>query len=190
MFPEQTPERSLLLPEELRFAREHGVNYIGNDQGDDPSGEAFVARTLTLAQDPSAWPILVHCHASMDRSPAWMGLYRFVVQGWPLADALREIERHRGLRPKASVTLLVQSRPASPRPRARGPRSRPSASSASAPPAQAIRWRKRSPARLPSNTANSALAQWHRARVVNALIFGKTDPGPIRHQWSQIGFVR
>jgi hypothetical protein len=35
-----------------------------------------------------------------------MGLYRFVVQGWPLADALREIERHRGLRPKASVTLL------------------------------------------------------------------------------------
>jgi len=61
---------------------------------------------LALAQDPSAWPILVHCHASMDRSPAWMGLYRFVVQGWPLADALREIERHRGLRPKASVTLL------------------------------------------------------------------------------------
>ena len=35
-----------------------------------------------------------------------MGLYRFVIQGWPLADALREIERHRGLRPKASVTLL------------------------------------------------------------------------------------
>ena len=73
---------------------------------DDPTGEAFVARTLELAHDPSAWPILVHCHASMDRSPAWMGLYRFVVQGWPLADALREIECHRGLRPKASVTLL------------------------------------------------------------------------------------
>jgi hypothetical protein len=35
-----------------------------------------------------------------------MGLYRFTIQGWPLADALREIERHRGLRPKASVTLL------------------------------------------------------------------------------------
>ena len=97
---------SPLLPEELRFAREHGLNYVGNDQDDDRSGEAFVARTLAAAQEPSAWPILVHCHASMDRSPAWMGLYRFVVQGWPLADALREIERHRGLRPKASVTLL------------------------------------------------------------------------------------
>ena len=106
LFPERTPERSPLLPDELRFAREHGLNYVGNDQDDDRSGEAFVARTLALAQEASAWPILVHCHASMDRSPAWMGLYRFVVQGWPLADALREIECHRGLRPKASVTLL------------------------------------------------------------------------------------
>ncbi len=106
LFPEHTPERSPLLPEELRFAREFGLKYVGNEQRDDPSGEAFIGQTLALAQDPSAWPILVHCHASMDRSPAWMGLYRFVVQGWPLADALREIECHRGLRPKASVTLL------------------------------------------------------------------------------------
>ena len=36
----------------------------------------------------------------MDRSPASVGIYRFVVEGWPLADALREIERHRGLRPQ------------------------------------------------------------------------------------------
>ena len=106
LFPEHTPERSPLWPDEVRFAHEHGLNYVGNEPGDDPSGESFIAQTLTLAQDPSTWPILVHCHASMDRSPAWMGLYRFVVQGWPLADALREIERHRGLRPKASVTLL------------------------------------------------------------------------------------
>jgi hypothetical protein len=106
LFPEDTPGRSSRLPEEIRFAREHGLNYVGNEQGDDPSGETYIAQTLAMAQNRSAWPILVHCHASMDRSPAWMGLYRFVVQGWPLAEALREIERHRGLRPKASVTLL------------------------------------------------------------------------------------
>jgi hypothetical protein len=105
LFPEHTPARSPLAPDEIRFAREHGINYLGHDPGD-PTGEAFVARTLELSRDPSAWPLLVHCHASMDRSPAWVGLYRFVVQGWPLADALREIEQHRGLRPKASVTLL------------------------------------------------------------------------------------
>jgi hypothetical protein len=106
LFPEYTPERSPLAPEELRFVRDHGLNLVSNELTDDPSGEEFLARTLEIAQDPDAWPILVHCHASMDRSPAWMGLYRFAVQGWPLADAIREIEVHRGLRPKASVTLL------------------------------------------------------------------------------------
>ncbi len=54
-------------------------------------------QTLALAQDPSAWPILVHCHGCMDRSPAWMGIYRFVVQGRPLLEVMQEIERHRGL---------------------------------------------------------------------------------------------
>ena len=42
----------------------------------------------------------------MDRTPAWMGIYRFVVEGRPLDEILREIEGHRGYRPKASVTLL------------------------------------------------------------------------------------
>jgi hypothetical protein len=42
----------------------------------------------------------------MDRSPAWMGIYRFVVQGRPLLEVMQEIERHRGYRPKASVILL------------------------------------------------------------------------------------
>src|SRR5262249_15631630 len=42
----------------------------------------------------------------MDRSPAWMGIYRFAVEGKPLDSILREIEQHRGYRPKASVTLL------------------------------------------------------------------------------------
>lgn len=106
LFPEHTPERSPHWPDELRFVRERGLNYVGCVPDDDPSGENFIAQTLEIARDPEAWPILVHCHASMDRSPAWVGMYRFVIQGWPLVDVLREIEHHRGLRPKASVTLL------------------------------------------------------------------------------------
>ena len=35
-----------------------------------------------------------------------MGIYRFVVQERPLIEIMQEIERHRGYRPKASVTLL------------------------------------------------------------------------------------
>jgi protein tyrosine phosphatase (PTP) superfamily phosphohydrolase (DUF442 family) len=106
LYPEYTPEQSPHWPDETRFAREHGVTYVGNTSQDGSGGEDFVAQTIEVARDPASWPVLVHCHASMDRSPAWMGIYRFVVQGWSLADALREIERHRGLRPKAAVTVL------------------------------------------------------------------------------------
>ena len=107
LFPEETAQRSPILRDELKFAREHGIRYVGSPS--DPSeaaSNAFLDQTLALAQDPSAWPILVHCHGCMDRSPAWMGIYRFVVQGRPLLEVMQEIERHRGYRPKASVILL------------------------------------------------------------------------------------
>ncbi|MFI5461385.1 MAG: protein tyrosine phosphatase [Isosphaerales bacterium] len=107
LFPEDTPQGSPLLPDELRFAREHGIRYVGSpsDRSEDASN-AFLDQTLALAQDPSAWPILVHCHGCMDRSPAWMGIYKFVVKERPLREVMQEIERHRGYRPKASVILL------------------------------------------------------------------------------------
>jgi predicted protein tyrosine phosphatase len=107
LFPEDTPFRSPYHDDELKFAREHRITYVGSPS--DPSPEAsdeFLNRTLALAQDPSAWPILVHCHGCMDRSPAWMGIYRFVVQKRPLREVMQEIEQHRGYRPKGSVTML------------------------------------------------------------------------------------
>jgi hypothetical protein len=105
LFPEDTPLRSPRLPEEVRFAAEHGINYVGSPP-DVASADAFLDLTLRLARDPAAWPILVHCHGCMDRTPAWVGIYQFVVEGRPLDQALRFIEQHRGYRPKASVTLL------------------------------------------------------------------------------------
>ena len=70
------------------------------------ASDDFLDLTLRLAQDPEAWPVLVHCHGCMDRTPAWVGIYQFVVEGKPLVESLRFIEQHRGYRPKASVTLL------------------------------------------------------------------------------------
>ncbi|WP_406696123.1 protein tyrosine phosphatase [Singulisphaera sp. Ch08] len=105
LFPEDTPQRSPILPDELQFAKEHGIQYVGSPS-DEESSSRFLDQTLALAQDPNAWPILVHCHGCMDRTPAWMGIYRFIVQGRPLDEILSEIEQHRGYRPKASVTLL------------------------------------------------------------------------------------
>ncbi len=104
LFPEDLDEHPDFAAER-RFAEEHGIQYALNDN-DAERADAFLDHTLSLARDPEAWPVLVHCHACMDRTPAWLGIYRFVVQDWPLLDALREIEQHRGLRPKASVFLL------------------------------------------------------------------------------------
>ncbi len=105
LFNEDGPQRSPLLPAELRFVRKHNLRYLMNPS-DPRAADAFLDQTLALAQDPDAWPILVHCHGCMDRTPAWTGIYRFLIQGQPLDAILREIEQHRGLRPKASVTLL------------------------------------------------------------------------------------
>ncbi len=105
LFPEQKLGTSPRLAEELKFVREHHLKYV-QSTGESGDSDRFLDETLRLAQDPSAWPILVHCHACMDRSPAWMGIYRFVVQGVSLRDVFREIESHRGYRPKSSVTIL------------------------------------------------------------------------------------
>jgi hypothetical protein len=105
LFPEDSPLQSPFYPQEAAFARAHGIHYVVSPS-DIASSDAFLDETLRLARDPSAWPILVHCHACMDRSPAWMGIYRFVIEGRPLDEVFREIEGHRGYRPKASVILL------------------------------------------------------------------------------------
>ncbi len=105
LFPEDTPLRSPILPDELRFVREHGIKYIGSPS-DALSSDAFLSETLRLANDPSAWPILVHCHGCQDRTPAWLGVYRFLYKGDSLASIMTDIERHRGYCPKGSVILL------------------------------------------------------------------------------------
>ncbi|WZO99716.1 protein tyrosine phosphatase [Isosphaeraceae bacterium EP7] len=105
LFAEDTPRRSPILPQELKFVRENGIAYY-NSPADASKSDEFLDMTLALARDPAAWPILVHCHGCMDRTPAWVGIYKFVVQGKPLDGIFREIEAHRGHRPKASVTLL------------------------------------------------------------------------------------
>src|SRR3954447_19740482 len=45
LFPEDTPQRSPRLPEELRFARSHGIRYVGSPP-DEASSGAFLDQTL------------------------------------------------------------------------------------------------------------------------------------------------
>jgi len=104
LFNEDTPQRHRDYPAERAFAEKHGILYIRADASS--QGEAFVRKTLEAARDPKNWPVLVHCHGNMDRTPAWVGIYRFIDQGWSMRDILAAIERHRGYRPKGGVTVL------------------------------------------------------------------------------------
>ena len=107
LFPEHALTPSPHYAAERDFARANGIRYLVNPAVDlDDEADEFLDETLRIAQDPSAWPILVHCHACMDRTPAWVGIYRFEVENRPLDAILREIEIHRGLRPKGGVTVL------------------------------------------------------------------------------------
>lgn len=106
LFQEDLPGlRSPHLDDEIAFAEAHGINYVGSPVKA-TEAEDFMDETLRLATDPDAWPVLLHCHACMDRTPAWWGIYRFHVLGEPLIHAMQGIEQHRGSRPKGSVTLL------------------------------------------------------------------------------------
>jgi hypothetical protein len=104
LFDESSTQASPGHADEIRFVRDHGLRYLGSPS-DGMESDRFLDETLAMARDPEAWPILVHCHGCMDRSPAWMGIYRFLVEGVPLDAVFREIERHRGSRPKPHVTL-------------------------------------------------------------------------------------
>ncbi len=104
LFDEASTQASPYHAEELRFVREHGLRYLGSSS-EGLESDRFLNETFALAQDPDAWPILVHCHGCMDRSPAWMGMYRFLFERKPLASIFAEIEQHRGTQPKAVVTL-------------------------------------------------------------------------------------
>ena len=104
LFDESSTQASPYHDDEIRFVRQHGLRYLGSPS-DGLESDRFLDETFALANNPDAWPILVHCHGCMDRSPAWMGMYRFLFEHKPLADIFAEIERHRGTRPKAVVTL-------------------------------------------------------------------------------------
>ncbi len=104
LFNEDTPQRHRDYPAEVAFAAKHGIRYVRADSS--AQGVDFVRKTLEVARDPNNWPVLVHCHGNMDRTPAWVGIYRFIDLGWSMNDVLAAIERHRGYRPKGGVTVL------------------------------------------------------------------------------------
>ena len=90
LFNEDTPQRHPNFPKEVAYAESHGIRYI-RAQGK-TYGSVYVQSTLDEVRKPENWPVLVHCHGNMDRTPAWLGMYRFIDQGWKLADILAAMQ--------------------------------------------------------------------------------------------------
>ena len=53
LFPEETPQRSPLLEDELKFAREHDIHYVASPSDPSPAASnTFLDQTLALGAGP------------------------------------------------------------------------------------------------------------------------------------------
>ena len=56
-----------------------------------PPAEKGVKKFLEIMNDPSNYPVLVHCFAGIHRSGAFCAIYRMEVQHWSNAEAIEEL---------------------------------------------------------------------------------------------------
>lgn len=55
--------------------------------------DELVAKFLKVVGDPANQPVFVHCQAGADRTGTMVVMYRVVEQGWPVAEAVKELPR-------------------------------------------------------------------------------------------------
>jgi len=81
-------------PEERAYAAENDLNFynfsIGRSHEDI---ERTVERFLTIVDDKSNWPILVHCSRGKERSGVLSAVFRIEYDRWPNEQALQETYR-------------------------------------------------------------------------------------------------
>ncbi len=78
---------------EEKGCRERGLDYVRImlESSDAPTDED-VRRFLEIATDPRRQPVYVHCWRGKDRTGVMIAAYRMAVVGWPLPEAVREME--------------------------------------------------------------------------------------------------
>lgn len=73
-------------------AASEGIAYVWLPSQQVPEDEA-VERFLALVTDPKSQPVHVHCEHGVGRTGVMAALYRTLVQGWTLDDAIAEARR-------------------------------------------------------------------------------------------------
>lgn len=73
--------------------RDRGLDYvrIALESSDAPD-DAAVRHFLEVVTDPARQPVFFHCKLGCDRTGTMCACYRMAVEGWPLEDALMEMD--------------------------------------------------------------------------------------------------
>ena len=73
----------------LSWAGEKGL--LARDVASPTNRPQVIDDFLKLCDDPNNYPILIHCMAGLHRTGALTAVYRMEYEGWPVADAMREL---------------------------------------------------------------------------------------------------
>lgn len=85
---------------ETQLCKELGVNYVWLAPGLEPRSKpggpkpAVIDEWLAVLDDPSNFPILLHCKAGLHRTGVLTAVYRMEHHGWSRQAAYRELKAH------------------------------------------------------------------------------------------------
>jgi hypothetical protein len=83
---------------ESAFCRQRGVRYVflPPDLVDvwfaDKRQPAAIAEFLEIMDHPDNYPVLLHCKAGLHRTGFFTAIYRMEYEGWPLLQAVHEMQ--------------------------------------------------------------------------------------------------
>lgn len=77
--------------DDLELMKGTGLRYLRIPSRAFRPTEENLARFLKVMEDPSNWPVYIHCAQGRDRTGYNAAAYRMVVQGWKAEDAISEM---------------------------------------------------------------------------------------------------
>jgi protein tyrosine/serine phosphatase len=85
-------------PEEEEYCKDQDINYFRITprswwpHGDIIPADQGVRQFLTVMDDPSNYPVLIHCFAGIHRTGAYCAVYRMEYEHWSNAEAIAEMK--------------------------------------------------------------------------------------------------
>lgn len=103
-------EEAYCQAEAIRYYRIQPREWTKGTDGTAPADEC-VNRFLQICDEPSNYPILVHCFAGMHRTGAYCALYRMEYLGWSNERAMEEMRRlgYRNLDNEEDISTFLLS---------------------------------------------------------------------------------